>query len=166
MFTSRQQYRAYFEDPSFQVLMRYRQIDELSVAKRFALRKQREKESEVGGVEQEDLISPLALLHPKKTWHDLIGQARFSLDEFARLVAISYRTEEQRDAMLGSGRSLERDQLDRGVSRDDFLDTVIAKLFNEEQIEAALQLKGVGCSVDFRKPVLFHLKGDKLKDVL
>ena len=82
------------------------------------------------------------------------------MDAFARLVAISHRTEEERDAMLDSGRSLERDQLGRGVSRDDFCDTIIAILFNGDQLKPALQIKGVACKVYSRKPVLCHLKDE------
>ncbi len=91
----------------------------------------------------------------------------FSNSEFARLMALLTTSESARAALLRSGGTLERSELDAGVRRDDFWVSVVEKEFNDHSNNLRLDLSASvdDRSIDASAVPLAYRTGAKLKDM-
>eukprot|EP00171_Calliarthron_tuberculosum_P002444 IDg2444t1 len=73
---------------------------------------------------------------------DAVADPPIALSEFARLMGVITEDSGARSALLGSGLTLTRDQLQRRESRDACWATVIAPLFNDAELHFSLDVRG------------------------
>jgi hypothetical protein len=92
--------------------------------------------------------------------------AAFSVNEFARVVALLITNHDVRRALLRSGLDLTRGELDRGVGRDDFWVTEVEPVMNDSTLKFALpggDLPLPLATVDPNAPVIEPRAGELLK---
>lgn len=70
------------------------------------------------------------------------ANATWSLSEFARLVAILTESDEARNALIASGRPLDRTGLQRRDNLDESWVTTVEPLFNDTTAQFALNIQG------------------------
>ena len=89
----------------------------------------------------------------------------FSLSLFARLALILRDNERAKQAFLGTGQPLTREQQDNGVRRDDYWDDVAAP-FNDRSVRRRVDMMGVAVEeLDPTSSPSFFMPGAKLKQV-
>lgn len=78
-----------------------------------------------------------------ETLHRARRTASINAHEFARFVGILVENEEARSALLQSGMDLTRVEQKRRMSRDDFWETVVARLHNDREIIVGMNFIGL-----------------------